>query len=82
MSNHTRELVTRTFLAVAIARAASDYHEGHGDVLWWRFPADEPLPVDEPPYLGTPDSSDWPGYHTHWTPIIVPEKDEGVMRDD
>ena len=20
------------------------------------------------PRIGTPNSSDWPGYHTHWTP--------------
>ena len=37
-----------------------------GDVLWWK------LPVEEPPYCGTPGDSDWPGYHTHWTPLSVP----------
>ena len=48
------------------ARAAEDWHEDHGPVLWWR------PPIDEPPYAGTPLDDDWPGYHTHWTPIVVP----------
>lgn len=42
--------------------------EDDGPVLWWRFP------VAEPPYVGTPLDDDWPGYHTHWTPIPVPEE--------
>lgn len=52
----------------AIARPIDDWHEDFGDVLWWRFP------VEEPPYCGTPLDSSWPNYHTHWTPIIVPEE--------
>lgn len=36
---------------------------GMGDVLWWRFP------IDEAPYVGSPIASDWPGYHTHFTPL-------------
>jgi hypothetical protein len=43
-----------------------EWHEDDGDMLWWRFP------VEEPPWCGTPTQSDWPGYHTHFTPIIVP----------
>lgn len=39
------------------------WSESDGPVLWWR------LPVDEPPFLGSPLDSDWPGYHTHWTRI-------------
>ena len=32
-------------------------------MLWWRFPA-----MDlESPWAGTPNDSDWPGYHTHFT---------------
>lgn len=42
------------------------WHEDRGDVLWWRFP------IEEPPYVGSPISSDWPGYHTHWTPLPPP----------
>ena len=45
------------------ARPESEWHEDHGDVLWWRFP------LDEPPYVGSPLHDDWPGYHTHWTPL-------------
>lgn len=49
-----------------IAKPMNEWHEDHGDVLWWT------LPVEEPPYCGSPLNSDWPGYHTHWTPIITP----------
>lgn len=53
--------------AAPTLRPLDDWHEGLGDVLWWRFP------VDEPPYVGSPLDLDWPGYHTHWEPISVPE---------
>lgn len=39
------------------------WHEGIGPVLWWLFP------VEEAPWCGSPGDSDWPGYHTHWTPL-------------
>lgn len=42
------------------------WHEDFGDQLWWRFP------ITEPPYCGSPLYDDWPGYHTHFTPIIIP----------
>jgi hypothetical protein len=29
--------------------------------------------LEEPPYAGTPLDGGWPGYHTHWTPILIPE---------
>ena len=47
-------------------RPLDDWHDDIGDVLWWRFP------ITEPPYVGTPLDDDWPFYHTHWTPIPVP----------
>lgn len=73
------------------------WHEELGDVLWWRFP------IDEPPYVGTPNDlghtveiitqdgieprvasrcniGGWPGYHTHWTPIVIPEPPEGEVQ--
>lgn len=56
--------------ALTRARPLDHWHEDHGSVLWWRFP------VDEPPYAGQPLDSDWPGYHTHWTPIPVPRPPE------
>ena len=46
-----------------VATPHEDYHEDLGPVLWWRFP------IDEPPWCGMPNDSDWPGYHTHFTPL-------------
>ena len=46
-----------------LARPEDEYHEDMGAVLWWRFP------IDEPPYCGSPLDSEWPGYHTHFTPL-------------
>jgi hypothetical protein len=54
----------------AAAKTFEQWHEDDGPVLWWRFP------VEEPPYAGTPLDDDWPGYHTHWTPIPVPQPPE------
>lgn len=48
------------------ARPIEDWHEDDGPVLWWIHP------VEEPPYCGTPNDSDWPGYHTHWSQIPIP----------
>ena len=48
-------------------RTLENYHDDDGCVLWWK------LPIDEPPYVGTPLDTDWPGYHTHWTPILMPD---------
>ena len=39
----------------------SEYHEDYGCVLWWMFP------ICEPPYVGDPNCSSWPGGHTHWS---------------
>lgn len=44
-----------------------DWHEDDGPVLWWR------PPIEEPPYSGTPLDNDWPGYHTHFTLIVMPD---------
>lgn len=52
------------------ARPIDEWGEDYGDVLWWTFP------IEEPPYCGNPFCSDWPGYHTHWTPFVVPDKEE------
>lgn len=51
------------------ARHERHWHEDMGDVLWWRFP------IVEAPYVGSPICSDWPGYHTHFTPLPrIPHK--------
>lgn len=74
MSTNTVQWSKREEIVSAWNRRASppprhidDWHEEHGDVLWWRFP------VIEPPYLGSPLSENWPGDYTYWTPLAVPE---------
>lgn len=52
-------------------RPSEEWHEDYGDVLWWKFP------VDEPPYVGSPLDEHWPAYHTHWTPIPIPQTPKG-----
>lgn len=49
------------------ARPLDEWHDDIGNVLWWKFP------IDEPPYCGTPLDIEWPGYHTHWTVFAVPD---------
>jgi hypothetical protein len=48
------------------ARPLSEWCEDFGPVTWWK------LPVEEAAWIGTPNDSDWPGYHTHWTahPVV------------
>ena len=53
------------------ARPLEEWWEAYGDVLWWKFP------IEEPPYVGSPLDENWPGYHTHWTPIPLPEPPKG-----
>jgi len=43
-------------------RPRLEWREHMGDVLWWKFP------IEEPPYLGNPLDTDWP----YFTPLIVP----------
>lgn len=47
---------------VQVPRQLSEWHEDDGAVTWWSFP------LNEPAWIGQPTDSDWPGYHTHWTP--------------
>jgi hypothetical protein len=47
-----------------------EWHEDIGDALWWRFP------IEEPPYVGSPLDTDWPGHHTHFTLLPVPQEGE------
>ena len=49
-----------------VARPLRVYHEDMGSVLWWKYP------IQEPPYVGHPGDNNWPGYHTHWTPLVLP----------
>jgi hypothetical protein len=60
----------------------AEYTDDMGVVLWWEFP------IVGPPYLGTPYDKGideltgrtktffvggWPGYHTHFTLLAVPD---------
>lgn len=72
------------------ARPLAEWHEEDGPVLWWRFPVDEPPYVGSPLDLGRTYAVEmnigdetvagvvtlggWPGYHTHWTPIVEPAR--------
>jgi len=49
-------------------KSIDEWNEGFGDVLWWKFP------IEEPPYVGTPLDLSWPDYHTYWTPITIPDQ--------
>lgn len=60
------EQVKAEFARHRTFKSLEEWHEDHGAVLWWN------LPIVEPPYVGTPLDSDWPDYHTHWTPLIDP----------
>jgi len=53
------------------ARPIEEWGEDYGDVLWWKFP------IEEPPYVGSPLDEKWPAYHTHWTLIILPQPPKG-----
>lgn len=57
-------------LGAKTAKPLSEWHEDMGNVLWWAFP------VNEPPWCGQPTDSDWLGYHTHWTPLLIPHSPE------
>lgn len=47
-------------------RPRAEWHEDIGPVLWWD------LPIQEPPYCGTPLDSDWPCEYSHWSPLPDP----------
>ncbi|MDH6147310.1 MULTISPECIES: hypothetical protein [Paraburkholderia] len=51
---------------LSIPAPLDEYHEDMRPVVWWA--ADENgVWLGEPAWIGKPDGSDWPGYHTHWT---------------
>lgn len=52
------------------ARPEEEWHEDFGPVLWWKFP------IEEAPWCGCGQGIDldWPGYHTHWTPLPDPKR--------
>lgn len=52
-----------TLLHVSPARPIDEYHEDLGNVLWWRFP------IEEPPYCGSTLDCGFPDDVTHFTPL-------------
>lgn len=65
-------MIAIDFEHAATPKPIDEWNEDDGDVLWWIFP------VCEPPYCGTPNDSEWPEYHTHWTPIVMPQEPSNV----
>ena len=80
-------------------RPIDEYHEDMGNVLWWKFP------IEEPPYVGSPLScghtvyvsmesefgegvsncmqvGGWPGYHTHFQEIEIPDAPAGKQNEE
>lgn len=56
---------------------ADTWSEDDGDVLWWC------LPIEEPPYCGTPLDMAFPRYATHWSRVPkVNEKGEDFDSTD
>ncbi len=49
-------------------RPLEEWHEDHGNAVWWTWDNDRKEWLGEPAYIGKPLDSDWPDYHTHWTP--------------
>ena len=64
-------LITHGVTVQESARPLEEWHEDYGDVLWWKFP------IEEPPYVGSPLDEKFPAYHTHWTPIVIPQPPKG-----
>ena len=58
------------------ARPISEYHDDLRNVLWWKFP------IVQPPFVGTPNDSDWPWQicieGLYWTPLFVPSLQSGL----
>lgn len=67
MEMFTDHLIANGVTVSTKARPLEEWNEDIGDVLWWKFP------IEEPPYVGSPLDCAWTGYHTHWTQIRVPE---------
>ena len=60
------DTLVAAYLAAIEPHPLDDWHDDDGFALWWKFP------VHEPPYVGSPTCLNWPGHHTHWTPIPMP----------
>lgn len=65
------ELIAHGVTVQERARPLEEWGEDYGDVMWWKFP------IEEPPYVGSPLDANWPAYHTHWTTIPMPQPPKG-----
>lgn len=54
---------------IVSARPLDEWHEDYGDVVWWAWDDNKKEWFGEAPFISHPLSSDWPDYHTHWTPL-------------
>lgn len=54
--------------APVMAVPLDDYHVDRGSVVWFAWDAERKAWLGEPAWIGQPDDSDWPGYHTHFIP--------------
>jgi hypothetical protein len=63
-----------------IARALAEWNEDDGPVMWWAWCGHDW--AGEPAFCGTPNDSDWPGYHTHWTVHPAAPTLQGVADGD
>lgn len=43
-----------------VAQPLDEWNDDFGFGLWFEYP------IVEPPYVGSPNCDDWPGYHTHF----------------
>ena len=66
-----QHLITHGVTVQECARPLEEWSEDCGDVLWWKFP------IEEPPYVGSPLDANWTADHTHWTPIMIPQPPKG-----
>ncbi|MCT1956390.1 hypothetical protein M3C92_09195 [Dermabacter hominis] len=57
------------------ARHIDEWHENYGPALWWRDP------IEEPPYVGTPDDTDFDETYKWWSPIDIPEIPESETHE-
>ncbi len=60
--------ITAALRAALEARPLDEWHEDYGPAVWWSLDSETREWLGEPAWIGSPDDSDWPGYHTHWTP--------------
>lgn len=82
--------------SIPSARPLEEWTEEDGDVLWWKFPIEEAPYSGSPNDCGrtclitlnlvgeehvhSVNIGGWPGYHTHWTPIVEPDAPRGETR--